>query len=228
MRVLLIVSVVLYVVLSLGGATAALIFTIRIYSLFGRELPEILSATIVNTAAIFAATSFIGVLDMFMTLWTLLKSKDWEEEARKERDADRNEREADRQSRAKEREENRQDRVADRQLREAELQTREKELEVNRLARAAEQQARERELEVNRQLREAELQARIQSMESERLVREQSLQETRAFQQHIIDQLAADRRTQAEMTTRVLDLLEQMSHRLNGDGSNDASSGHQE
>ena len=59
MRVLLIVSVVLYVALPLGGATAALIFTIRIYSLFGRELPEILSATIVNTAAIFAATSFI-------------------------------------------------------------------------------------------------------------------------------------------------------------------------
>lgn len=203
MRSLLIVSVVLYVVLSLGGATAALIFTIRIYSLFGRELPEILSAAIVNTAAIFAATSFIGVLDMFMTLWTLLKSKDWEEEARKER-------EADRQAREKEREENRQDRVADRQLREAELH------------------AREKELEVNRQLREAELHARIQSMESERLVREQSLQETRAFQQQILDQLAADRQAQAVMTTRVLDLLEQMSHRLNGDGSNGASSGRQE
>ena len=89
--------------LSLGGATAALIFTIRIYSLFGSELPEILSATIVNTAAIFAATSFIGVLDMFMTLWTLLKSKDWEEEARKEREADRTKRETDRKAREKER-----------------------------------------------------------------------------------------------------------------------------
>ena len=177
-------------------------------------MPEILSAAIVNTAAIFAATSFIGVLDMFMTLWTLLKSKDWEEEARKERE--------------KEREENRQARAADRQLREAELQAREKELEVNRQARAAEQQAREKELEVNRQLREAELQARIQSMESERLVREQSLQETRAFQQQIIDQLAADRQAQAVMTTRVLDLLEQMSHRLNGDASNGASSNRQE
>ena len=128
MRVLLIVSIVLYVVLSLGGATGALIFTIRIYSLFGRELPEILSAAIVNTAAIFAATSFIGVLDMFMTLWTLLKSKDWEEEARKEREKERKAREK--------------ERVENRQLREAELQAREKELEVNRQARAAEQQAR--------------------------------------------------------------------------------------
>ena len=221
MRVLLIASVVLYVVLSLGGATAAAVFTIRIYTLFGRELPEILSAAIVNAAAIFAATSFIGVLDMFMTLWTLLKSKDWEEEARKDREKDRKERESDRQAREKERVENR-------QLREAELATREKELEVNRQARAAEQQAREKELEVNRQLREAELQARIQSMESERLAREQSLQENRAFQQQILDQLASDRQTQAVMTTRVLDLLEQMSHRLNGDASNGAGSSRQE
>ena len=83
-------------------------------------------------------------------------------------------------------------------------------------------------MEVNRQLREAELQARIQSMESERLAREQSLQENRAFQQHILDQLAADRQAQAEMTTRVLDLLEQMSHRLNGDAGNGASPGRQE
>lgn len=219
MRVLLIASIVLYVVLSLGGATTAAVFTIRIYTLFGRELPEILSAAIVNTAAVFAATSFIGVLDMFMTLWTLLKSKDWEEEARKEREKEREEREADRQAREKERVENR-------QIREAELQTREKELEVNRQARAAEQQARERELEINRQLREAELQARIQSMESERLAREQSLQENRAFQQQILEQLAADRQAQAVMTTRVLDLLEQMSHRLNGNTGNDNGSEH--
>ena len=207
MRVLLIVSVFVYVVLSLGGATGALIFTIRIYSLFGRELPEILSAAIVNTAAIFAATSFIGVLDMFMTLWTLLKSKDWEDEARKEREKDR---------------------MEHRQLREAELQAREKELEANRQARAAEQQAREKELEVNRQLREAELQARIRSIESERLAREQSLQENRAFQQQVLEQLAADRQAQTVMTSRVLDLLEQMSHRLNDDTGNGASAGRQE
>ena len=243
MRVLLIVSVVLYVVLSLGGATAAAFFTIQIYTQFGRELPEILSATIVNTAAVFAATSFIGVLDMFMTLWTLLKSKDWEEEARKEREKEREERVADRQVREKERVENRQRHEAELQARKAELQAREKEreenrqlrekeLEVNRQARAAEQQARERELEINRQLREAELQARIQSMESERLAREQSLQENRAFQQQILDQLAADRQAQAVMTTRVLDLLEQMSHRLNGNsnGSNNGGgpNNHQE
>lgn len=205
MKIFLIVSVIVYVVLTIGGATAALTATIKIYTLWDRELPEILTAAIINTAAIFAATSFIGVLDMFMTLWTLLKSKDWEEEARKER-------EKDRQAREKEREENR-------QLREAELQAREKELEINRQARAAEQQAREKEFEANRQLREAELQARLQSMEAERSAREQALRENRDFQQRILDELAADRAAQAQVTTRVLDLLEQMSHRLNGNGN---------
>ena len=104
-------------------------------------------------AAIFAATGFIGVLDMFMTLCTLLKSKDWEEAARKEREADRKERETDCQAREKERVEN------------------------------------------------------------------------RAFQQQILDQLAADRQAQAEMTTRVIDLLEQMSHRINGNSNGSSGSG---
>ena len=261
MKTFLIISVIAYVVLTAGGATAALTATIQIYTFWGRELPEILTAAIINTAAIFAATSFIGVLDMFMTLWTLLKSKDWEEEARKERETDRKlrekEREENRQARAaeqsareKELEENRQARAAEqearvkereenRKLREAELQAREKELEIARQARAAEQQARERELEIarqaraaeqqarekefaaNHQLREAELQARLQSMEAERLAREQAVRENRDFQQRILDELAADRAAQAQMTTRVLDLLEQVSHRLNGDGGRD-------
>ncbi len=203
MKTFLIISVIAYVILTIGGATAALTATIQIYTFWGRELPEILTAAIINTAAIFAATSFIGVLDMFMTLWTLLKSKDWEEEARKER-------EADRQAREKEREENR-------KLREAELQAREKELEISRQARVAEQQAREKEFEANHQLREAELQARLQSMEAERLAREQAIRENRDFQQRILDELAADRAAQAQMTSRVMDLLEEMSHRLNGD-----------
>lgn len=185
MKTFLLISVIAYVILTIGGAAAALTATIQNYTFWGRELPEILTAAIINTAAIFAATSFIGVLDMFMTLWTLLKSKDWEEEARKER-------EADRQAWEKEREENR-------KLREAELQ------------------AREKEFAANHQLREAELQARLQSIEAERLSREQAVRENRDFQQRILDELAADRAAQAQVTSRVMDLLEQMSHRLNGD-----------
>ena len=141
----------------------------------------------------------------------------------KEREENRQIREAEQQAREKERAENRQlheaEQLAREKEREENRQLREKELEINRQSRAAEQQAREREIEINRQLREAELQARIQAMESERLAREQSLLESRAFQQQILDQLAADRQAQAVMTTRVLDLLEQMSHRLNGNSN---------
>ncbi len=210
MKTFLIISVIAYVILTAGGAAAALTATIEIYTFWGRELPEILTAAIINTAAIFAATSFIGVLDMFMTLWTLLKSKDWEEEARKER-------EADRQAREKEREENRQARAVEQEARAAEQEAREKEREENRKLREAELQAREKEFAANHQLREAELQARLQSMEAERLAREQAVRENRDFQQRILDELAADRAAQAQMTSRVMDLLEQMSHRLNGD-----------
>ena len=228
MKTFLIISVIAYVILTAGGAAAALTATIEIYTSWGRELPEILTAAIINTAAIFAATSFIGVLDMFMTLWTLLKSKDWEEEARKEREADRQarekEREDNRQAREKEREENRQARAveqearaAEQEARDKEREAREKEREENRKLREAELQAREKEFAANHQLREAELQARLQSMEAERLAREQAVRENRDFQQRILDELAADRAAQAQMTSRVMDLLEQMSHRLNGD-----------
>ena len=238
MKTFLIISVVAYVILTIGGAAAALTATIEIYTSWGRELPETLTAAIINTAAIFAATSFIGVLDMFMTLWTLLKSKDWEEEARKEREKEREEnrqaRAAEQATREKELEENRQARAAEqaarekereesRKLREAELQAREKELEISRQARAAEQQAREKEFAANHQLREAELQARLQSMEAERFAREQAVRENRDFQQRILDELAADRAAQAQMTTRVLDLLEEMSHRINGNHNGNGS-----
>ncbi len=244
MRTILVIMVIVYVLLTLGGASATLPFTIQIYTLHGRALPDILSAAILNTAAVFAATSFFGVLDMFLTLWTLLKSKDWEEEARKEREADRQAREkereenrqvraAEQQAREKEAEENRraraaeqqahaaeqQAREADRQLRVAELQAREKELEANRQLREAELQAREREREQARLEREAELQARLQSLEAERLAREQALQENRIFQQRILDELSAERAAQAQMTSRMLDLLEQVTYRLNGSGN---------
>ena len=55
-------------------------------------------------------------------------------------------------------------------------------------------------------------------MEAERLAREQAVRENRDFQQRILDELAADRAAQAQMTSRVMDLLEQVSHRLNGNG----------
>ena len=218
MRIFLVISVIAYLTLTFGGGTAALIATFQIYTLWGREPPEILSASIVNTAAIFAATTFIGVLDMFMTLWTLLKSKEWEEEARKEREADRQAAAADRQAREKEREAREKERLAREKEREAIRQLRERELQE----REAERLAQQTEWEAARRERESELQARIQAAEAERAAQTLALQENRAFQQQILDQLAAERVQRDLMTARVLDLLEQVSHRMNGNGARPA------
>lgn len=201
MKIFLLISVVLYLALTLGGGTAALVATIQIYTLWHREPPEILSASIVNTAAVFAASTFVGVLDMFMTLWTLLKSKEWEEEARKEREADRQAAAADRQERAAEREVARQAAAAERELREAER-------ESARQERAAERELREREL----RLREAEYQINLQTLRAERDAQSQTLQA-------VIQQLDTERTQRDQMTARVLDLLEQISHRSNGNGT---------
>ena len=220
MRIILTTMAIAYVTLTLGGASAALAVTIRIYTMHGEPLPETFSAAILNTAAVFAATSFFGVLDMFLTLWTLLKSKDWEEEARKERDAERVAREAERAAREKELEDTRAARETERVARETERAAREKELEDTRAARETERVARETE----RAAREAERVAREAERESERVAREQALLETRAFHQRILDELAADRAQQTLITTRVLDLMEQMTHRLNGN-SNGSNSG---
>lgn len=248
MKAFLIISVIAYLTLTFGGGTAALIATIQLYTIWEREPPEILSAAIVNTAAIFAATTFIGVLDMFMTLWTLLKTREWEEEARKERlmeqEARKQERASEQEARQKERDENRQAREAERQrqeraleesrlAREAEQQRQEKALEESRLARVADQQRWEREFqqrEAETQARiqaiQAESQARLQVFEAERAAQTVALQESRVFQQQVLDQLAAERTQRDLMTARVLDLLENLAHRSNGsNGDHDHGDG---
>ena len=58
----------LYLLLSVAAAVATLAATVTVYVLWGREAPETLSAAIVNTAAVLAASAFVGVTDMFFTM----------------------------------------------------------------------------------------------------------------------------------------------------------------
>ena len=58
----------LYLLLSVAAAVATLTATVTVYVLWGREAPETLSAAIVNTAAVLAASAFVGVTDMFFTM----------------------------------------------------------------------------------------------------------------------------------------------------------------
>ena len=181
MKTYLIISVIVYVALTSVGATAALTATLKVYALWGREPPETLTAAIVNTAAVFAATGFIGVLDMFMTLWTLLRSADWEKEAREEREKERQARQAESQVRAQE--------------------------------RAVESQAQQKRWEAERE----DQQRRWEAQRWER-------QEARAFQQQVIGQLTAQQERSDLMMTRILELVEQISNRANGNGSHPAAS----
>ena len=58
----------LYLLLSVAAAIATLAATVTVYVLWGREPPETLSAAIVNTAAVLAASALVGVTDMFFTM----------------------------------------------------------------------------------------------------------------------------------------------------------------
>ena len=199
MKTYLIISVIVYVALTSVGATAALTATLKVYALWGREPPETLTAAIVNTAAVFAATGFIGVLDMFMTLWTLLRSADWEKEAREEREKERQARQAESQVRAQERA--------------VESQAQQKRWEAERETRETERQAQQRRWEAEREDQE-------RRWEAQRWER----QEERAFQQQVIGQLTAQQERSDLMMTRILELVEQISNRANGNGSHPAAS----
>ena len=60
----------------------------------------------------------------------------------------------------------------------------------------------------------------MQGFEAERAAQTAVLQESRAFQQQVLDRLAAEQAQRDLMTTRVLDLLEYIAHRNNGGNSN--------
>ena len=86
-------------------AISTLTATITVYLIWRREVPEILSDSIVNTAAVLAAFAFVGALEMFFTMqqrrqheaehrqWMAMLEKQREEDnARRAEDAARIER----------------------------------------------------------------------------------------------------------------------------------------
>ena len=65
----------------------------------------------------------------------------------------------------------------------------------------------------------------MQVFEAERAAQVAVLQESRAFQQQVLDRLDSEQAQRDLMTTRVIDLLEHLTHRSNGRGGNDNGSG---
>ena len=194
MAKLFIAAAVAYLLTTLLVASSALALTLWAHQTGSEPLQNLVSASILHTAAACAAMGFVGGFDMFFTIWQLMRNNQLEDERRKEREEDRQGREEDRQARA-----------VERQTLEDERKAREEERKTQAAERAAERQAREEERKTRAAEREAERQAR----EEERAM-------TRRIQEEILAQLQAERVYRDEMTARVMELTYQLAGRDNG------------
>ena len=94
---------VAYLLVTLLAAGGALALTLWAHSTGSEALQDLVSASILHTAAACAAMGFVGGFDMFFTIWQLMRNNQLEEERRKEREEDRKAREEDRKMREEER-----------------------------------------------------------------------------------------------------------------------------
>lgn len=94
---------VAYLLVTLLAAGGALALTLWAHSTGSEALQDLVSASILHTAAACAAMGFVGGFDMFFTIWQLMRNNQLEEERRKEREEDRKAREEDRKTLAEER-----------------------------------------------------------------------------------------------------------------------------
>lgn len=100
---LFIAAAVAYLLVTLLAAGGALALTLWAHSTGSEALQDVVSASILHTAAACAAMGFVGGFDMFFTIWQLMRNNQLEEERRKEREEDRKAREEDRKMREEER-----------------------------------------------------------------------------------------------------------------------------
>ena len=110
-RLLLISGVFFYLALTILIGGGVLWLTLWAYAEAGETISETVSAAVLNTtAATLLWLAFFGGLDMFLTLWTIMQTRQMEserqrreerkgEEDRKEREAERTLREAERAAR---------------------------------------------------------------------------------------------------------------------------------
>ena len=145
-----------YLAVMLLLAAAALGITLWAHLNGNEALQNLVSDSILHTAAALAVPGFIGGFDMFFSIWQFIRNNQLEEERRAERRAEQEELRAERQSDRKaletEREESRKAREEARRAQEAER-------EEARKARDAEQEERRAERAEARRAREAEQEA---------------------------------------------------------------------
>ena len=151
-RRLIFAGIFFYFVLTVAIGGGVLWLTLWSYAAAGEALSDTTSAAILNTtAATLLWLAFFGGLDMFLTLWTLMQTRQMEAERQHREETERAAREAERQ---RWEEAERENREADRAAREAERISRAQELADQRAFQQGIIEMLTAEREQNRQERE--------------------------------------------------------------------------
>ena len=99
-RLLLISGVFFYLALTILIGGGVLWLTLWAYAEAGETISETISAAVLNTtAATLLWLAFCGGLDMFLTLWTIMQTRQMEAERQRREEEERKEREAERAAR---------------------------------------------------------------------------------------------------------------------------------
>ena len=209
-RRLIFAGIFFYFVLTAAIGGGVLWLTLWSYAAAGEALSDTTSAAILNTtAATLLWLAFFGGLDMFLTLWTLMQTRQMEAERQHREETERAAREAERQ---RWEEAERENREADRAAREA-----------DRAAREAERISRAQELADQRAFQQGIIEMLTAEREQNRQEREQNRQErenSRQERQQFLETLQAERERGDLLMTRFLDLAERLGNR-NGNGASD-------
>ena len=194
MRRIFIAIVIIYPIIAAVGGAAALLATLWAYNMDERMVSDTVTAAVINTAAVVAASGFVGGFEMILSLWQFMRNQEAEQARQQERLEDKARWEQERQE------------ARERQEQERERQEQERERQEQERARQEQERARQ---EQERARQEQERQEERKAMQ--------------AMQAEFLAQLRAEGERNAALTTKVLELSELAIKRAaassNGDGN---------
>lgn len=85
MRRIFIAIVIIYPVIAAVGGAAALLTTLWAYNMDERMVSDTVTAAVINTAAVVAASGFVGGFEMILSLWQFMRNQEAEQERQQER-----------------------------------------------------------------------------------------------------------------------------------------------
>lgn len=195
--------VIIYPIMAAVGGAAALLVTLWAYNTDARMLSDTVTAAVINTAAVVAASGFVGGFEMILSLWQFMRNQEAEQARQQERLDDKERWE---QERAQQEQERQQERARQEQERQQERARQEQERVQREQERARQEQERARQ-------------------EQERADDRKAMQ---AMQAEFMAQLRAEGERNAILTAKVLELSELAINRAaahpNGNGGGNGNS----